>query len=244
MLTVSLHAGPLASAAFNNRLGWMEIAYAARPAPLSNYKAVVSTSHEGASPQLMVERYPRFAGSLWDLVARVLAAYLRPADAKPQECLWPVQPSKKFIPYVTAISAVIEALPSVKGQRARELATCEVRRRCGARGRYEATFTEDCLGEHTVNSFLFRPERMKHWELLQHALVHRLSDDGTLPARPFIFAPDGVKKDGKTFVALEHLAEPARTCFARWLVRHGHQAEFDSGLAGEQHYLDFLQDLA
>jgi hypothetical protein len=204
---------------------------------------VVATAHEGASAQLTLERYPRFAGSLWDLVARVLANYLRPAGAAPKEHVWPLAPSKNFIPYVTAISAIVEAPPSIKGQRARELATCEVTRHRGARGRYAAAFTEDCLGEHTVDSFLFRPERMKHWELLQHALAYRLSDDGSLPSRPFVFAPEGVKKDGKTFVALEHLAEPAKTCFSRWLLHQGHQPEFDSGLAAEQHYMDFLHDL-
>jgi hypothetical protein len=45
-------------------------------------------------------------------------------------------------------------------------------------------------------------------------------------------------------VRLNALAEPAQTCFARWLARHGHQEAFSSGLAGEKLYLDFLHALA
>ncbi len=245
MLTVTLHAVPVANAAFNNRLGWMEVAYASKPAPISDYKAVVFSAHVGASPQLTVQRYPRYAGTIWDLVARVLAVYLRPADEKvPAEQLWPFEPNKKFIPYVTAISAVIEMAASMQGQRARQIATCEVARHSGARGRYQATFTEDCLGEKYINSFVFRPLRLVHWELLQHAIAHRLSPDGTIPPRPFVFAPDSVKDGEHTCVRVADLTEPAQTCFSRWLARKGFAAELECGLAQEKHYVEFLHALS
>lgn len=64
MLNVSLHAGRLATASFGNRLEWMEVAYSSKPAPLSDYKAVLTTVDQGALPPVKLQRYPRYAASI------------------------------------------------------------------------------------------------------------------------------------------------------------------------------------
>lgn len=244
MLTVTLHAGPLATASFTNRLGWVEVAYATRPKPQSDYKAVVTTVDAGASLPITLRGYPRYAGSLWDLVARVLSTYLTPEGQTAKEQLWPFEPSGKFIPYANAVCVIVEMQSTQRNNARRILAQCEIRRLPGARGRYEAVFTEDCFDEHVVEAFLHRPAKLNHWQLVQTALSWRLSGQEELPARPFIFQPDPVPGERGIEVSLDALAEPARTCFERWLARHGHRAELTRGLAGEKLYLDFLHDLA
>lgn len=244
MLTVTLHAGPLANASFNNRLGWMEVAYATKPKPLSDYKAVVSTVDAGASPPIMLKGYPRYAVSIWDLVARVLSTFLTPEGKAANEQLWPFEPSGKFIPYATAVCVIVEMQSTQRSNERRILAQCEIRRLPGARGRYEAIFSEDCLAEHIVESFIHRPAKLNHWQLVQTALAWRLSGQEELPPRPFLFQPDPVAGDRGIEVSLDALAEPARTCFERWLAHRGHTAELDRGLAGEKLYVDFLHALA
>lgn len=244
MLTVSLHAGPLATASFANRLGWVEVAYASSPKPLSDYKAVITTIDDGASPPATLKGYPRYAGSLWDLVARLLSTYLTPEGKSAREQLWPVEPSGKFIPYATAVCVIVEMQSTQRNNERRILAQCEIRRLPGARGRYEAAFTEDCLGEHVVESFIHRPAKLNHWQLVQTALAWRLSGQEELPPRPFIFQPDPVPGERGIEVSLDALAEPARTCFERWLARRGHRDELSRGLAGEKLYIDFLHALA
>ena len=244
MLNVTLHAGPLAAASFGNRLGWMEGAYASKPAPLSDYKAVLTTVDQGALPPVELRRYPRYAGSIWDLVARVIALCRTPAGGVPEERLWPVEPAASFVPYATAMCAIVELQSAGPNGKKRLLATCEVTRTIGARGRYEAAFTEDCFDDITIEPFVHRPARLDHWQLLQTALAWRLAGEEALPPRPFIFQPDPVKTEDGVKVRLAALAEPAQTCFARWLARHGYQEAFSSGLASEKHYLQFLHALA
>jgi hypothetical protein len=244
VLNVTLHAGPLVTASFSNRLGWMEVAYASKPAPLSDYKAVLTTVDQGALPPVDLRRYPRYAGSIWDLVARVIAICRTPAGLVPQERLWPVEPAAGFVPYAAAMCAIVELQAAGRDGKKRLLATCEITRMPGARGRYEAEFMEDCLDDLAIAPFVHRPARLDHWQLLQTALAWRLAGEEDLPPRPFIFQPDPVKTDEGIKVCLDALAEPAQTCFCRWLARHGYQKEFSTGLASEKQYLDFLHALA
>ncbi len=244
MLNVALHAGPLDTASFGNRLGWMEVAYASKPAPLADYKAVLTTVDRGALPPVQIKRYPRYAASIWDLVARVLSICMTPGDQAPAEQLWPFEPATKFVPYATALSAVVELQSGGPRGGRRLLATCEITRMPGARGRYEAAFTEDCFNEIHIEPFVHRPARLDHWQLLQTALAWRLAGEETLPPRPFIFQPHPVKTDDGIKVRLDALAEPAQTCFSRWLARHGYQEAFSTGLASEKLYLEFLHALA
>lgn len=244
MLSVTLHAGRLATASFNNRLGWLEVAYASKPAPLSDYKAVLTTVDHGATPPADLKRYPRYAASIWDLVARAVALCLTPAGQAPAERLWPFELATKFIPFATAVCAIVELQSAGPRGGKRLLATCEIARMPGARGRYEAVFTEDCFDEVRIGAFIHRPARLEHWRLLQTACAWRLCGEEDLPARPFIFQPDPVLSPDGVKVRLDALAEPARTCFERWLARHGYRDALASGLAGEKHYLEFLHALA
>jgi hypothetical protein len=103
---------------------------------------------------------------------------------------------------------------------------------------------DNCFEEHVVESFLHTPATLNHWQLLQTALAWRLAGQEELPPRPFIFQPDPVPGGRGIEVSLDALAEPARTCFERWLARHEHRAELSRGLAGEKLYIDFLHALA
>jgi hypothetical protein len=126
----------------------------------------------------------------------------------------------------------------------RVLASCDILRHKGARGRYEANFLEDCLDEHKVESFLHRPARLNPWQLLHTALAWRLTDEEMMPPRPFIFAPDAIAGPEGREICLANLSEPAKTCFERWLARKGHRKAMQRGFALEALYLDFLHDLA
>lgn len=244
MLNVTLHAGPVATASFGNRLGWMEVAYSSKPAPLSDYKAVLTTIDQGALPPVELKRYPRYAASIWDLVARAVAICLTPAGQASAEQLWPIEPAGKFVPYANAICAIVELQSGGPRGGKRLLATCEITRMLGARGRYEAAFTEDCFEDVAIAPFVHRPDRLDHWRLLQTALAWRLAGEEELPPRPFIFAPDPVASAEGVEVRLADLVEPARTCFERWLARHGHAEALKCGFAGEKLYLEFLHALA
>lgn len=167
-----------------------------------------------------------------------------PAGKAPDERLWPVEPAANFIPYAAALCAIVELQSGGPRGGTRLLATCEITRLPGARGRYEAAFVEDCFDDMTLEPFVHRPSRLDHWQLLQTALAWRLAGEESLPPRPFIFQPDPVRTDEGVKERLSALAEPAQTCFARWLARQGYEQAFASGLASEQHYLEFLHALA
>jgi hypothetical protein len=244
VLNVTLHAGRLTTASFGNRLGRIEIGYASKPAPLADYKAVLTTVDEGTLPPADLKRYPRYAASICDMVARAIALCRAPAGEIPQEGLWPFAPAGSFVPYATAMCAVVELQSAGPDGKKRLLATCEITRLPGARGRYDAKFQEDCFDDLRIEPFVHRPERLDHWRLLQTALAWRLAGEEALPARPFIFQPDPVKTEQGVKVRLAALAEPAQTCFARWLARKGYEEAFSVGLADEKLYLDFLHALA
>jgi hypothetical protein len=212
VLSVSLHAGRLAAASFGNRLGWMEVAYASKPAPLSDYKAAMTTVDEGAFPPADLRRYPRYAASVWDLVARAVAICRTPSGKVAEERLWPVEPAGSFVPYATALCAIVEIQAGGPRGKKRLLATCEITRLPGARGRYEAAFMEDCFDDITIDPFVHRPQRLDHWQLLQAALAWRLAGEEALPPRPFIFQPDPVKTEEGIKVRLAALTSRWTAC--------------------------------
>lgn len=177
-------------------------------------------------------------------MVRAIAICCTPSGQAPDERLWPVAPATTFVPYATAVCAIVELQSGGPRGGKRLLATCEVTRTIGARGRYEAAFTEDCFDDVTIEPFVHRPARLDHWQLLQTALAWRPAGEETLPPRPFIFQPNPVTTDAGIQVRLDTLAEPAQTCFARWLARQGHREAFATGLASEKHYLEFLHALA
>lgn len=76
MLHVSLHAGPLSSAAFNTLIGFADIA-SSKAAALQDHQAVFRTAREQPGPLLAIQRYPRYAVSCLDLVARFITLHLQ-----------------------------------------------------------------------------------------------------------------------------------------------------------------------
>lgn len=244
MLRVSIHAGPLAKMSVFNRVDWLDIGYADL-GPIANYKALLFTAGQGAGPPIAINAYPRWSASLWDLVARAIALALAPDPDHRSETI-PALPEKpKHVAFANRISAVVEHYPAGTANRKRLLASAEVWRFGRPKGMYRARFEEDTMPVKEVDNFLFRPERMRPVELLLHAAVLRLSGQhDVMPPRPSLVVPE-LEKDGRKYVPLHKLPEPARTGFARWLERNSEPPEkhpnAPEGIAPEPTYALFLR---
>jgi hypothetical protein len=211
MLKVSLHAGPLSGISQFNQLGRLDIGYDTL-APKATYKAVLFARGEGAMPLARLEGYPRWSGSIWDLVARSVALSLTT-----REELMPTAEPAERPAYAEELCAVIDHVPrGVERYRSR-LGTA-VLLKAGRKGCYRASLQEDCFDDRPEVFFTHRPKRLVHWDLLARAINWSLANREHLPARPQLVAPPTRLEGGKEMVALDDLPEPARTGFERWLV--------------------------
>jgi orotate phosphoribosyltransferase len=177
MLKVSLHAGPLSGISQFNQLGRLDIGYETL-APKATYKAVLFARGEGALPLVRLEGYPRWSGSIWDLVARAIALSL----TKREELLPMAEPAERPA-YAEAMCAVIDHVPrGVERYRAR-LGTV-ILLKAGRKGCYRASLQEDCFEDRPEVFFMHRPKRLVHWDLLARAVNWSLANQEHLPERP------------------------------------------------------------
>jgi len=245
MLKVSIHAGTLDKATGFNRLAWLDIGYE-RLAPIADYKIFLFTRGEGAHPLAVLQNYPRWSASLWDLTYRAISLSLSPFGASPSEELPPHVPVSKRCAFAGAISVLIEHLPAGGVLQRRTLATMELLQVGRQRGTYRARLTEDAFAPAELEAFVFRPHQLSAPELVARAAAGYLTGSpNTAPRRPALALPRTVMEDGVEYLPIGRLVEPARTGFRRWLEVHSEPPliteDAPSGLAPPGMYKVFLE---
>jgi hypothetical protein len=163
MLSVKIHTGLLAQRAPNNVLAVLDIAYRAQKA-WADYSVHFALRGVGEVAPAELQSYPRWAGSVWDLVARALALALFRNEA-----FDPAPAPDKRCAYATKLCAVVERATASDSHV--ELARVEILQDAKKRGHYTATFHEDILGERTVE-FVYGLKTLQHSELLLRAICY------------------------------------------------------------------------
>jgi hypothetical protein len=206
MLKVSIHAGKLSDRCIQNQIAVLDIAYEKRAA-MSDYVVALQLNQQGETEPGRVKDYPRWAGSLWDLVARALTRALYKDDKAP-----PTPRVDRRCAYATKMCAVIQHVGV--DERGTQLANVEILQQGTTRGEYTADFTEDILGERSAK-FEYGCKVLNPADLLLRAICHALWGRDVLGPRPALILPPSMLIDGKDRFDIQALAEPARTGFIR-----------------------------
>jgi len=229
MLKVYIHAGGPKERNEGNVLAILDIAYAKQEA-YSNYAVGFAWKGVGAVQQDSLTDYPRWAGSLWDLVARGLTRILYRADQAP-----PVAQPDRRCAYATRLCAFIEK--STSSDRGIELGMAQIFQVPGQRGTYNAVFTEDILGIRSAE-FTYGLKSLNPADLLLRAICWAYFDQDVLGPRPSLILPASIKMDGVDKFDVNALAEPAKTGFQRFMGSYAMNAP--QTLAKAEDYVRFL----
>jgi hypothetical protein len=229
MLKVYLHAGDLRERNEGNILAILDIGYLKQEA-FSDYAVGFAMKGVGAVKQDSIERYPRWAGSLWDLVARALTRILYRADQAP-----PLAKPDRRCAYATRLCASIEK--STSSDRGIELGTAEIHQVPGQRGHYTAVFREDILGERGA-AFTYGLKSLNPADLLLRAICWAYFEQEVLGDRPALILPPSMKIDGVDQFDINALAEPAKTGFLRFMGTYGRATV--EPMARAEDYVRFL----
>lgn len=231
MLRVTLYSGALEDIAPGKLLATLDIGYRKLEA-LADYTVTLNARGNGASDVETLVGYPRWSGSLWDLVARSLTRALYGANDAPAA---PV-PDKRCA-YATRMCAVIEKTTNT--QRAVKLATAEIAQSGKQRGVYTATFTEDVLGTKTAE-FAYGQKVLNHSDLLLRAICYAYFGKDTLGARPSLYIPGTITINKVEVFDAYSLPEPVRTGFLRHRGMETAGAEQASQMVKLDDYAFFL----
>jgi hypothetical protein len=207
MLTVYVHSGTLETRKMANQLATLDIAYAKRDY-LADYTLAMNIHGTGAVKQEQLLAYPRWSGSLWDLVARALTRVLYRADEAP-----PTAMVDRRCAYATKMCVVVEK--ATTGEQGMVLATGEIVQMDGKRGHYVVNIEEDILGRHSA-TFTYGMKSLQHSDLVLRALCWALFGKDTLGPRPSLLIPPTMKVDGTDRFHIDALPQPARTGFNRY----------------------------
>ncbi|OSZ71556.1 hypothetical protein [Hydrogenophaga sp. IBVHS1] len=231
MLRVSIHSSDAKGINAGNQLAQLDIAYA-KLGPIADYVVGIAIRGVGAVEPDRVANYPRWAGSVWDLVARALTRLLFRADQAP-----PGRAPDRRCAYTTKLCAIVERI-SPEGPLA-EVANVEILQAGGKRGMYLARFEEDILGTREA-SFAYGLKSLSYPELLLRAICHAYFGKDTLGPRPSLILPPTMKVDGIEVFDVESLSEPARTGFLRYRGFYLPLSSAPDPLVPGQAYVDFL----
>ncbi len=209
MLKVYIHGGPLSGATEPNRLAVLDVAYT-QLRDIASYVAVLSLKDVGAISPAFVLNYPRWAGSIFDLVARALTQCLYRRDQP-----FAFGAVAKRPAFADAVCAIVEKWDN-RGQRGKVLGTVEIRRHKRSRTQYTAQLEEDILGRHKATVFTYGPEVLNGADLVLRSICWTLHKCETLGPKPAPFVPALRDKGGVPHIALWDLPEPAKT----GLIRH------------------------
>lgn len=207
MLHVFIHSGLLADRNPGNQLAALDIAYAKR-SYIAEYRVSLQVKGHGeVTREELLANYPRWSGSLWDLVARALTRALYKSDNP-----LPLEHVDRRCAYATKLCiAVFRATLDGQGF---EVATGQIVQ--GARrGFYTVNLEEDILGRHSA-TFSYGTKRLVHTDLVLRALCWALFDKDTLGPRPALILPPAITIDGVARFDINSLQEPARTGFNRY----------------------------
>lgn len=244
MLRVSIHAGGPEDCSRLTRTDWLDIGYQTR-APYANYKVVLFQHGIGEATQVVLENYPRWSSSLWDLIARATARALWPDLLTEKNGLPPVvQPMRRGCAFAGRMTAVIQHRPS-DGSASRQLGQMVISQKL-VRGVYEARVDEDLQNAKPSAPFYFTPEKLRPAELMVRAAVWWLNGGKSeFPPRPPLFVPVYDDEGGTKFARISRLQEPARTGFLRWCAMNGRTVEvtekYPAGRAPADWFIEFLE---
>ena len=239
MLKVTLHHATQDSVSAQNILGRLDIGYARLDAT-ADYKAVMQTSGLGEQSPVTLTGYPRWSASIWDLVARITCLGINRREA-----IWPAEiPVQRRCAFIENMTALVEHWPDGVHTRRASVGSARVSM-LRRKGRYEATFTDDILGEQRSEVFTHTPEALNAWDLLVRAYAWTVAETFVLPPRPQLYVPIPVAHGGTSYVGLDTVGEPARSGIRRWMSRRGIPPVSVDLLAGEcvteAHFVEFLQ---
>lgn len=231
MLRVTLYGGLLETINPGKVLATLDIGYLKLEA-LANYAVTLNVRSSGVEKVETLNGYPRWSGSVWDLVARALTRALFGSDQAPAA---PV-PDRRCA-YATGMCAVIEK--TTNEQRAVKLATAEIVQAGKQRGVYTATFTEDILGPKTAE-FSYGHKVLNHSDLFLRAICYAYFGKDTLGQRPSLFIPGTMTIDKVEWFDANSLPEPAKTGFMRRQGLNSAEGTQASQLAKLDDYAFFL----
>lgn len=208
MLRVSIHAGLLNERSPQNQIGAIDIAYHKRSA-MADYLVAMQLNGRGELEPGFVRDYPRWAGSVWDLVARSIAAvlYADHGGVAP-----PVPHIDRRCAYATKMCAVVQSMKS--DGRGSEIGTVELLQPGRKRGSYVASFEEDVMGRRKA-TFDYGCKVLNPSDLLLRAICYAFWGTEVLGTRPALVIPLSMKVGGEEVFDIQSLAEPARTGFTR-----------------------------
>lgn len=231
MLRVLLHSGHLTTRNPGNLMATLDIAYRKQEA-WSDYTVAFSLKGTGTVETDEVNGYPRWAGSLWDLVARALTRVLYREDQAPTS----PKPDCRCA-YATRLCAVIEK--STGDMRGAELATVEISQLGNQRGVYTAIFKEDIVGDRAA-SFTYGLKSLLPADLLLRAICWTYFDKSVLGDRPALILPAAVKMNGIELFDANALPEPAKTGFRRHRGANFPATQGPAQMARAEDYVAFL----
>lgn len=232
MLRVFIHSGHLATRNPGNLLATLDIAYS-KQGVWSDYAVGFSLKGTGEVLPDAVVGYPRWAGSLWDLVARALTRILYRADEAPGS----PKPDCRCA-YATRLCAVIEK--STSSERGIELATVEISQVGKKRGVYTALFKEDILGDNSA-SFTYGLKSLVPADLLLRAICWAYFDKDVLGPRPALVLPATMEVDKVHVFDANALPEPAKTGFHRYRGGNFPASRAPASMAKAADYEQFLK---
>ena len=231
MLKVYLHAGRLTERNEGNVLAVLDIAYA-KQAPLSDYAIALTQKGIGERPPEMLHNYPRWSGSLWDLVARAMTRILYHANQAPASR----RPDKRCA-YAIGLCAVIERATG-RGHGV-ELAAAEVTMKPNQRGHYSVWLDEDIMGRREAE-FSYGVKCLDPVDLLLRGICWALYRQDILGRPPKLILPTTIRIDGQEQFHVDSLEEPARTGFQRYRGMNFPTAEAPEPMAKAEDYVRFL----
>lgn len=229
MLKVYIHAGDLRERNEGNVLAVLDIAYLKQEA-FSDYAVGFAMNGVGSVNPDVITNYPRWAGSLWDLVARGLTRILYRADQSP-----PTHTPDRRCAYATRLCAWIEK--TTNAERGIELGTAEIHQVPEKRGTYTAKFTEDILGQRGA-AFTYGLKSLNPADLLLRAICWAYFDNDVLGPRPSLILPPSINIDGVDKFDVNALTEPARTGFLRY--KGAYAMSSPEPMAKAEDYVRFL----
>jgi hypothetical protein len=207
MLRVHIHNGLLENRCPGNLRATLDIAYKKQEA-WSDYAVELVTRGVGDTLPAVIEGYPRWAGSLWDLVARALTVVLY----RKEEVEAAGKPDLRCA-YSKSLCAVIEK--STDSERGIQLGYVQINLAGTQRCEYEAVFYEDILGERRGH-FTFGKKSLLEAELLLRAILWTYNGQDALGLRPALVVPATIQVDKVHVFDANSLPEPARTGFKRF----------------------------
>lgn len=242
MLKVNIYAGPLSNTSIYSRIAWVDIAYE-NLAFLANYKVVLFLNGIGALEQASIFNYPRWSGSLWDLVLRAILVSLNQGTAHADSTLPPEEFPTRNLAFATALSATITHYPGTSRPEVRQLGTCEIL--MGKKGVYTARFSEHAGPDRTTLPYQYGPAEMNPAIHLAHAICAGFGKDAyTLPEKPIFMNPPEIELGGEQYFNLLVQNEPLATGIESWLRFKGVLPHPSSNATSElypiRHYWEFL----